>query len=86
MAAGRENPKVSQYFVDDHRAVLQLIGLAVEESGDTPISLCGELAGRISAIPAILHTGLRSLSVAASLVPDVKNGIRKMCFKDLEHE
>jgi phosphoenolpyruvate-protein kinase (PTS system EI component) len=86
MAAGRENPGVSQYFVDDHRAVLQLIEFAVEASGDTPISLCGELAGRIDAMPSILRSGLRSLSVAASLVPDVKDGIRNLCFKDLEHE
>jgi phosphotransferase system enzyme I (PtsI) len=86
MAAGRENPRVSQYFVDDHRAVLQLIELAVEESGDTPISLCGELAGRIDAIPSVLRTGLRSLSVAASLVRDVKNAIRNLSFKELEYE
>jgi phosphotransferase system enzyme I (PtsI) len=86
MAAGRENPGVSQYFVDDHRAVLQLIEFAVEASGDTPISLCGELAGRIDAMPSILRSGLRSLSVAASLVPDVKDGIRNLCFKGLEHE
>jgi len=86
MAAGRENPRVSQYFVDDHQAVLQLIELAVAESGDTPISLCGELAGRIDAIPSVLRTGLRSLSVAASLVPDVKNAIRNLSFKELEYE
>jgi phosphoenolpyruvate-protein kinase (PTS system EI component) len=48
----------------------------VEESGDTPVSLCGELAGRIDVIPSVLRTGLRSLSVPASMVPDVKNAIR----------
>ena len=76
MAAGRENPLVTEYFIDDHPTILRLIELVVRESGDTPVSLCGELAGRIDVIPRLLRTGIRSLSVAAALVPDVKNAIR----------
>jgi phosphoenolpyruvate-protein kinase (PTS system EI component) len=76
MAAGRENPMVTEYFIDDHPAVLRLIELVVRESGDTPVSLCGELAGRIAVMPSLLRTGIRSLSVPAALVPDVKNAIR----------
>ena len=83
MAAGRENPMVTQYFLDDHPTILRLIELVVEESGDTPVSLCGELAGRIDVMPSVLRTGLRSLSVAASLVPDVKNAIRNLTLKNL---
>jgi phosphoenolpyruvate-protein phosphotransferase len=76
MAAGRENPMVTEYFIDDHPAVLRLIELVVKESGDVPVSLCGELAGRIDVMPSLLRTGIRSLSVPAALVPDVKNAIR----------
>jgi len=76
MAAGRENPLVTEYFIDDHPTILRLIELVVRESGNTPVSLCGELAGRIDVIPRLLRTGIRSLSVAAALVPDVKNAIR----------
>jgi phosphoenolpyruvate-protein kinase (PTS system EI component) len=76
MAAGRENPMVTEYFTDDHPAVLRLIELVVKESGDVPVSLCGELAGRIDVMPSLLRTGIRSLSVPAALVPDVKNAIR----------
>ena len=83
MAAGRENPMVTQYFIDDHPTILRLIELVVEESGDTPVSLCGELAGRIDVMPSVLRTGLRSLSVPASMVPDVKNAIRNSSSKDL---
>ena len=72
MAAGRENPLVTEYFIDDHPAVLRLIELVVKESGDTPVSICGELASRIDAIPKLLRIGIRSLSVAAALVPEVK--------------
>jgi phosphoenolpyruvate-protein phosphotransferase len=76
LAAGRENPLVTEYFIDDHPTILRLIELVVRESGDTPVSLCGELAGRIDVIPRLLRTGIKSLSVAAALVPDVKNAIR----------
>jgi len=78
MAAGRENPMVTEYFVDDHPTVLRLIEVAVRESVDTPVSLCGELAGRIDALPLLLKTGIRSLSVAASVVPDVKHAVRRV--------
>jgi phosphoenolpyruvate-protein kinase (PTS system EI component) len=80
MAAGRENPLVTEYFIDDHPAILRLIKLVVRESGDTPVSLCGELASRIDVIPRLLRTGIKSLSVAAALVPDVKNAIRNLSF------
>jgi len=83
MAAGRENPMVTQYFLDDHPTILRLIELVVEESGDTPVSLCGELAGRTDVMSSVLRTGLKSLSVAASLVPDVKNAIRNLSLKNL---
>jgi phosphoenolpyruvate-protein kinase (PTS system EI component) len=81
MAAGRENPLVSEYFIDDHPAVLRLIELVVKESGDTPVSICGELASRIDAIPKLLRIGIRSLSVAAALVPEVKLAIRGIEIK-----
>lgn len=76
MAAGRENPMVTGYFIDDHPTVLRLIELVVRESGDTPVSLCGELAGRLDAMPSLLKTGIRALSVSAALIPAVKKAIR----------
>lgn len=78
MAAGRENPLVTAYFIDDHPTILRLIELVVGESGDTPVSLCGELAARIDVLPRVLGTGIRSLSVPAALVPDVKHAIRQV--------
>jgi phosphoenolpyruvate-protein kinase (PTS system EI component) len=86
MAAGRENPVVADYFIDDHPTILRLIELVVRESGDTPVSLCGELAGRIDVIPRLLKTGIRSLSVSAALVPAVKNAIRRLDPSLVSHE
>lgn len=78
MAAGRENPLVTEYFIDDHPAVLRLIEMVVEEAKETPVSICGELAGRTEAIQKVLATGIRSISVAAALIPDLKQAIQKL--------
>jgi phosphoenolpyruvate-protein phosphotransferase len=78
MAAGRENPLVTEYFVDDHPAVLRLIEMVVEDAEDTPVSICGELAGRTEAIQKVLATGIRSISVAAALIPELKQAIQKL--------
>jgi phosphotransferase system enzyme I (PtsI) len=76
MAAGRENPLVTAYFLDDHPSIVRLIALVLRDCGDTPVSLCGELAGRIDMIPLLLRIGLRAFSVPAALVPDIKYAIR----------
>jgi phosphoenolpyruvate-protein kinase (PTS system EI component) len=76
LAAGRENPSVTDYFIDDHPAVLRLMAIVVKDAGSTPVSLCGELAGKTGAIPELLRIGLRSLSVASSLLVEVRQTIR----------
>jgi phosphotransferase system enzyme I (PtsI) len=77
LAAGRENALVNDYFIDDHPSVIRLMEIVVKDAETTPVSLCGELAGRISAIPELLRIGLRSLSVASSLVVEVSQTIRR---------
>jgi phosphoenolpyruvate-protein kinase (PTS system EI component) len=81
MAAGREDPLVSDYFRDDHPAVLRLLRLVSEAVGNTPLALCGELAGRVDALPLLLAVGIRSLSVAPPLVPTVKWTVRQIRLK-----
>jgi phosphoenolpyruvate-protein phosphotransferase (PTS system enzyme I) len=78
MAAGREDPLVSDYFRDDHPAVLRLVRLVADAVGDTPLALCGELAGRVDVLPFLLAAGIRSLSVAPPLVPTVKGAVRQI--------
>ena len=82
MAAGRENPLVNDYFVERHPAVLRLIGIIVEESQQTPVSVCGELASELDAVPTLLKLGLRSLSVAPPLIPGVKETVRKTALRE----
>jgi phosphoenolpyruvate-protein phosphotransferase len=77
MAAGREDPAVHAYFQDQHPAILRLLELVGRENAGLQVGLCGELAGKIPAIPSILQSGVRMLSVAPPLVSQVKEAIRK---------
>ena len=78
LAAGRENARVSDYFVEDHPSVLRLICTVINESGSDSISVCGELAGRQESLPRLLQCGVRVLSMAPPLIPAVKDALRRM--------
>ena len=80
MAAGRENPLVNEYFLEDHPAVLRLVRIIVEEAGCVPVAICGELARQLNALPTLLKLGIRTLSVAPPLVPGVKEAIRQIAL------
>jgi phosphotransferase system enzyme I (PtsI) len=78
MAAGRENSQVSDYFVDDHAAIMRLLKIVATEANDRPVSICGELAGRADSLPELLQLGITTFSVAPPLIPEVKEHIREL--------
>jgi len=78
LAVGRDDPTVNRYFLDNHASLLRLLAIIVQDAGATPLTLCGELAGRAEMIPALLAMGFRSLSVAPPLIPGAKELIRSV--------
>jgi phosphoenolpyruvate-protein kinase (PTS system EI component) len=78
LAASRDDATVSRYFLDDHASVLRLLGIVFADAGALPVTLCGELAGREEMLPQLLALGFRSLSVAPTLVPGVKERVRSL--------
>jgi len=78
MAAGRENNLVSDYYIEDHPAVIRLIGIIANDATGCPIHICGELASNRIALSTLLKLGIRSLSVPPSFVPQIKEAIRKV--------
>jgi phosphoenolpyruvate-protein phosphotransferase len=78
MAAGRENTQVSDYFIDDHPAVIRLLKIVMTEATDCHVSVCGELAASADALPALLDIGISTLSIAPPLIPEIKECIRQM--------
>jgi phosphoenolpyruvate-protein kinase (PTS system EI component) len=76
MAADRESALVNEYFQDAHPVILELLKTIAEKAGNTPVTLCGELAAKPESLARVLGTGIRSLSVAAMRIPEVKAAIR----------
>ena len=82
MAACRESTLVSNYFIEDHPAVLKLVSMTVEQSLGRPLAVCGEIASNCKGIKKLLSLGIRTLSVSPSLIPAVKQKIREISLKD----
>ena len=63
--------------------MLELVGYAVERSdgADKPLSIGGEMAGDPAALPALLHAGVRALSVTPSMLPGVSQQIGSVTVK-----
>jgi len=78
LAVGRDDHTVNRYYLDTHSSLLRLLGIIVADAGATPLTLCGELAGREEMLPQLLALGFRSFSVAPSLIPGVKELIRTL--------
>jgi len=84
-AAGRDIGAVASLADVRHPAVLKLIELVAahgEHSG-CDVSLCGDAGGDPDLIPLLLEAGLRSLSVAPSLVGRVKLAITHFSFEEV---
>jgi phosphoenolpyruvate-protein phosphotransferase len=86
LAAGRDDATVSDYYIDDHPALLRLLGIIVREAAGKSLTICGELGGREEVIPKLLRMGFRALSIAPPLVPATKDLIRSISIVDSEAE
>lgn len=85
-AADRENATVEHYYRDASDVIFRLLRLTHDDVPNIPLSLCGELAGRPERIPRLLQCGIRTLSIAAPLIPVIKEAIRNSwCSEPLIH-
>lgn len=77
LAASRDNWRLSQIARADDPSVLALIARVAAHGAANArdVSLCGDAASDPQLVPALLRAGLRSLSVAASSIGDVKAAI-----------
>ena len=78
LAVDRGMSKVAWLYDPFHPAVLRLIKM-VADSGqrtNTPVSICGEMAGDPLATTLLLGLGLDHLSLSPGLIPEVKEVIR----------
>ncbi|MFJ5560766.1 phosphoenolpyruvate--protein phosphotransferase [Streptomyces sp. NPDC093250] len=78
LAADRTNANLGTLYNELHPAVLRTLSavLAAGREAGTKVSVCGELAGDLRALPLLVGLGLRCLSVAPPLVPRLKQALR----------
>ena len=87
LAVDRGNDIVSKLYQVFHPAVVRIIShitLKGKKSG-ARISMCGEMAADIVAIPLLVGIGLDSLSVSASVIPIIKKIIRSINYSDAQN-
>lgn len=80
LAVDRLNEKVAYLYQPTNPAILKLIKMTIDAGHKRGIwvGVCGEMAGDISLVPLLVGLGVDELSVAPSLVPQIKYVIRKM--------
>ncbi|TDI68755.1 MAG: phosphoenolpyruvate--protein phosphotransferase, partial [Bacteroidetes bacterium] len=84
LAVDRGNDLVSELYEDMHPAVLQMIQMTVEAGvrANIPVSLCGEMATNLRAVPVLIGLGVQTLSASPVYLPSIKRVIRAMTLTE----
>jgi phosphotransferase system enzyme I (PtsI) len=80
VAAGRDNPSVSEYYEQGARLAMKYIKRIIKAADRHGIecSVCGEMASDLKWVKPLIKTGVKALSVSPYLIPLVKDDIRKI--------
>ena len=83
MAAERGNEHVGELLAGTHPAVLRLIRETVlgADAHGRWVGVCGELAGDPAAAVLLVGLGVRELSMAPPLIPEVKQALRSVTLE-----
>ena len=84
LAVDRTDPRVSSLYEPLHPAVLRTLGriAAAAQAHSRPLSVCGEMAGQPLEAVLLVGLGFRSLSMAPSAIPRVKEAVRAVRARD----
>jgi signal transduction protein with GAF and PtsI domain len=80
----RTDPRVSALYEPLHPAVLRTLRRIADaaEAHGRPLSVCGEMAGQPLEAVLLVGLGFRSLSMAPSAIPRVKEAVRAVRAAD----
>ena len=86
MAADRDNPKVSHLCQPLSPPVLRVLTniIAACNAAETPVTLCGEMAGAPRAFVLLFGMGLRSFSMSPAFIPMIKDLAKHLTRKRAE--
>jgi len=79
LAVDRGNHKVAERFDYFHPAVLKAVAhiIKVGQKNGIRVSMCGEMAGDVKAVPLLLKMGLKEFSMASASIDYVRKIIRE---------
>jgi phosphotransferase system enzyme I (PtsI) len=86
LAVDRGNDIVGDIYQEFHPAVIRTLSQIITggKSAGKMVSMCGEMAADPFAVPLLIGLGLESISVSASAIPQIKQIIRSLEYKDLQ--
>ena len=86
IAVDRLNDQVAHLYDPAHPAVLRTLKAIIDggKTANTPVSICGEIAGDPTFAGLLLGMGADSLSLTSSLLPEVKYFIRHINHAEAE--
>ena len=86
IAVDRLNDRVAHLYDPAHPAVLRTLKSIIDgaKAANTPVSICGEIAGDPVFAGILLAMGADSLSLTSSLLPEVKYFIRQIKKSDAQ--
>ena len=79
LAADRTNAALSHFDGAFHPSVLRLLKMTVEaaDKAKIPVTVCGEMAADPIAVPLLLGLGVRIMSMAPAMLPQIRAVVRK---------
>lgn len=86
LAVDRNNSQVAGLFNSYHPAVLQALKIVVASahSQDTPVGICGEMAGEPGSAILLMAMGFDVLSMNSTNLPKIKSVIRTITLEQAE--
>lgn len=84
LAVDRMNEQISHMYEPYHPAILRMIRTVTNaaKAQGIPVSICGEIAGDVNAIPIWLGLGIEELSLSAQAILPVKESILRTKASD----
>jgi len=84
LAVDRGNELVSTLYSSSDPAVLRLIRTVIQDAhkGQIDLSVCGEMASEPEYIMLLLGMGVRVISLAPPMIPEIKQIIRSVTIED----
>jgi phosphotransferase system enzyme I (PtsI) len=84
LAVDRGNEHVSTLYSEVDPAVLRLIRTVVQDAhkAQIDVSVCGEMASDPEAVMLLLGMGIRTVSIAPPMIPEIKQIVRSVTIED----